>query len=832
FIRLLHQTQSFRNTDELHIPSAPHCRCNKRMLAIAVVRMTAIQYISLPVCGCSPAEPRLLQGGLFPCSPRHPSLAVDVQVLDFVMSLFVNMTPNNTAFTATLEGFLSKRGYKLAMKDTMRVRFGNALEWYTSLHLTTRNTIDKLIDTAREISLDYSNSCAATRSIPIPEDRLPPSSPPAPSRSPIRLSTRATVSDEEEEDETTSSYPPATPTPQSRKRPRGSSDVHNKEPPKNPFPEPPLRTRPSDYLVRRCPACFGGLKHDPSQAVDIHICGDACFTQKRKRCSGSRDPRMHPRSVFLSEETANQMGAHVENIRPPKPRPVKQARQEEEDGYEAGLKMPRSALIECEASFKAADENREKASTKFFEDTGLMGLLCRHDRVLFLVNMQSAGEKQFYMLALLEMMFPHLPSDIRVGLLYDVACMLHLSCAKYGFLDRYMDRILFAVSVFHAFGHWWACQIVYHPLKCIGFGLTNGEGCERFWHSISNLIAYLRVSGYHRRLFTLDFQIEQDDRASRVGRLAAWLNRRTINCEEKLRQALADLEACGVSETVLRAQWKDQVDVQTRPLKRQAKTHGTAAVDRILQARKTAEVAFIRVKSMEETMADASSETHERVYADLHLPEARTALKQAKEKAKHLEQELGIQDAAVLKKLAHGDYFNARMNARVVKDRLVSKLRARRFELDSIERSFRRTRSENQRNDHASQAIKRREPNISKLLKTYNTLCEDIASLIRTKKAPKGAVAPPPIPEKGLYQLDVDDAIWQDAGLEDVDGDPPRWLTDDNVRSGIRAMLLKDRCEEEAPRLLRERGHLQIWFATEWNVVCELMADSEGASTF
>jgi hypothetical protein len=96
---------------------------------------------------------------------------------------------------------------------------------------------------------------------------------------------------------------------------------------------------------------------------------------------------------------------------------------------------------------------------------------------------------------------------------------------------------------------------------------------------------------------------------------------------------------------------------------------------------------------MEETMADASSETHERVYADLHLPEARTALKQAKEKAKHLEQELGIQDATVLKKLAHGDYFNARMNARVVKDRLVSKLRARKFELDPIERSFRRTRS-------------------------------------------------------------------------------------------------------------------------------------------
>ena len=278
-----------------------------------------------------------------------------------------------------------------------------------------------------------------------------------------------------------------------------SEDDEPKEPPPNPFPEPPPRTRPSAYLIRRCPACFGGLEHDPSQAVDIQVCGDACFTQKRRR-KGRVDPaRSHPQTVFVPAETADQMGAHVEHLRPSKAKPAKQARvAEEEDGYEPGLKVPRSVLIECEKSFKAADENREKASTKFFEDTGIMGLLCRHDRVLFLVNMRSAGEKQYYMLALLETLFQHLPADIRVGVLYDIACLLHASCLKYKFLRRYMDRILFGVSVFHAFGHRWPCQMIYHPLKCAGFGFTNGEGCERFWHSISNLIAYLRVCGVRR----------------------------------------------------------------------------------------------------------------------------------------------------------------------------------------------------------------------------------------------------------------------------------------------------------------------------------------------
>lgn len=137
--------------------------------------------------------------------------------------------------------------------------------------------------------------------------------------------------------------------------------------------------------------------------------------------------------------------------------------------------------------------------------------------------------------------------------------------------------------------------------------------------------------------------------------------------------------------------------------------------------------------------------------------------------------------------------------------------------------------SENQRNEHAGQAIKRREPNIARLVREYNKICDQISKLIKTNKAPRGAVAPIPVPAKGIYQLDVDDVIWQDLGLdEDQQGTPPLWLSNDNVRSGIRALLQKDRCQEEAPQLLRERGHLQTWFATEWKAVCEAIELSDG----
>ena len=124
-----------------------------------------------------------------------------------------------------------------------------------------------------------------------------------------------------------------------------------------------------------------------------------------------------------------------------------------------------------------------------------MTLLCRHDRPLFSVNMNTSGEGQHYTLALLARLFEHLPPDFVVRLLYDVGCQLHRSCEKWGFLKPYMTRITFAVSIFHAFGHQWGCQIIYHPRKCIGYGLADGEGAERLWHAISHLIAYGRVAG-------------------------------------------------------------------------------------------------------------------------------------------------------------------------------------------------------------------------------------------------------------------------------------------------------------------------------------------------
>jgi hypothetical protein len=233
-------------------------------------------------------------------------------------------------------------------------------------------------------------------------------------------------------------------------------------------------------------------------SADIVVCLDACFTQKRNKTKGKggdRDPpNCHPSSIFMSEADVKVVEDFVDSCRASRPRHAQNSNAGG-DGYEEGMRVPTSVLNGCNDSFVAADEKREKASSQFFADTGLMALLCRHDRPLWTVNMTSAGEKQHYAVALLRRLFEHIPKDMTVGVLYDIGCQLHRSCEKWDFLQECLPRITFGISVFHAYGHQWPCQIVYHPRKCRGFGLTDGEGCERFWSSLKKLIPGLRVSG-------------------------------------------------------------------------------------------------------------------------------------------------------------------------------------------------------------------------------------------------------------------------------------------------------------------------------------------------
>jgi len=57
--------------------------------------------------------------------------------------------------------------------------------------------------------------------------------------------------------------------------------------------------------------------------------------------------------------------------------------------------------------------------------------------------------------------------------------------------------------------------------------------------------------------------------------------------------------------------------------------------------------------------------------------------------------------------------------------------------------------------------------------------------------------------------------LLEDVWITPTDGKSPRWLEDVDVREAIRAMLKRDRCEEESVRLGIEMDNLCRWFGQE-----------------
>ncbi|KAI6016833.1 hypothetical protein BKA83DRAFT_4059403 [Pisolithus microcarpus] len=586
------------------------------------------------------------------------------------------------------------------------------------------------------------------------------------------------------------------------------------------------RIRPSEYLRQRCPLCFGGYScqmkstQHSSSDIDAIVCIDACFTQKRR--SGQPDDPINPTAtVFLSPGDIYAMECEVDGLRKSRSSVQRRSGQSlkrnhlgnEDDVFEEGMRITTSVLKGCNESFTAADERRQKASTQFFSDTGVMALLCRHDRVIYLANMTSAGEKQHYALALVKALFNHLPSNFHVGLLYDIGCQLEQSCRKWGFLKSYLPRISFAISVFHAFGHQWACQLIYHPRKREGFGLSDGEGCERFWSSIKGLIPSLRVSGYHQRLFVIDFQVHHLDMKSLAG-LGKWLLRRWNHCQEKKSTASNGLRRCGVDISTLQTQWEAQISAQTKPAPRHSSKTAENIVLQIMETQKSLENYEARLAGLEKDLLHGVADM---TNINIEIVECHKKITSFKQALQRQRTTLGLNGLADLAKIQNSSYLQLRMHALAIKKRIRDRLHQRKFEMERLERSYRHTVSEQRLQNHTEASVKRREPGIGKLASSYNNLCLQMVGLIQKGKAPQGSIAPLLIPRDSLFKLDVDDDIWQDVGLgDDSDGFLPPWLADVKVRSGIRSLLDLRRCEEEERCLLQERKALIHWFAEEW----------------
>ncbi|KAG6906264.1 hypothetical protein DXG01_014925 [Tephrocybe rancida] len=382
-------------------------------------------------------------------------------------------------------------------------------------------------------------------------------------------------------------------------------------------------------------------------------------------------------------------------------------------------------------------------------------------------------------MVLIETLFQHLPPPYRVGLLYDIGCQTERSCIKWGFLDGYMERLTFGISVFHAFGHQW----------------------------------------YHQRLYTLNRQVDYAQ-SEILENMGAWLLRRSRHALAKQKAAEDVLRKCGKSEIDLRAEWKAQVETQTKPLPRQSRNAGKDAVKELIQLRETRDGLKKRQHEYDTLIEDENTPIDEYTDVKNKLGSVRSRLRELTAKIRGKQSALGVTDRARLEKLLNDPFLTARMNALALKQCLRDRLRTRKFELDRLERSFRKQVNDQKVDAHTAASVKSRKPAISKLARSYNALCDTMQQLFNKGKAPCGAICPKQLELKGIFDLDVNDTIWEDIRLEEgTPAAPPPWLADENVCAGIKALLERDCCLEEEVRLRQECRSMRVWLSEEWRIV-------------
>ncbi|KAL1741682.1 hypothetical protein HDZ31DRAFT_44895 [Schizophyllum fasciatum] len=417
--------------------------------------------------------------------------------------------------------------------------------------------------------------------------------------------------------------------------------------------------------------------------------------------------------------------------------------------------------------------------------------------------MTSAGEKQYYAVALMDALMENLPEDWRVGVLYDIACQMHASAVRYGIFNKYLHRLQFAVSIFHAFGHDWPCQIIYHPRKCIGFGLTDGEGCERFWYSISKLIPYLRVAGYHLRLYTINGQVAFATKEA-AAHMGAWLSRKARNLEGKRSEALRAIKDAGEAArnpAVVREEWAAQKEV----------ARALQLLDEIQEAEKAVE----RLRT-----ASEARELDHTSQAELQLAEANLLATQARYDRK--EAELGVSGRRQLRRLKKSKLLHLRASGLVLLRRIQVGIVKRKMEVERVVRSHQNKHGEKRLQKHIKTAAERREGTVKTTVRKYNQLCRELAALIK-RRARRAACSIRPLselPPSGFWDLDIDNPCWDDLRFDAHDSaQAPRWMADDDMRQAIRGQLLLDRCAEEAARLAHERENALDWYESEWLAV-------------
>ncbi|KAH9815179.1 hypothetical protein DFH28DRAFT_1082488 [Melampsora americana] len=271
-----------------------------------------------------------------------------------------------------------------------------------------------------------------------------------------------------------------------------------------------LRLTPLEVLAGSCPSCFGPkVPGKRPNEPDHIICLDANFQQRRHLAASAAwrgDTGVLP-NVFLSPSQVLSWKTKMEHANNPNKKD--------------------DVVDPCSAQHTAANNTRGGQTWRGCDETGLMGIACRHDILLKFISIVQSGERR-------------------------------------------AERLKFGTSVFHSYVHQWACQLKYNPRLNDDWGLSDGEGLERVWASLASLVGALRYSTKAHRLCSLALRTRHINEGKRKVS-AKWLLTRFVSSKKINNQSVQKLNTLQQKNRMytleyFKGQWNRQRDCQLRAM--------------------------------------------------------------------------------------------------------------------------------------------------------------------------------------------------------------------------------------------------------------------------
>ncbi|KAJ7573267.1 hypothetical protein C8J56DRAFT_1132067 [Mycena floridula] len=413
-----------------------------------------------------------------------------------------------------------------------------------------------------------------------------------------------------------------------------------------------------------------------------------------------------------------------------------------------------------------------------------------------------------------------------IVVLYDLACVLDRSRELYElFPSDLNDRLQFATTAMHAYAHQWSCQLVFNPRMRVGLALTDGEGVERIWSALRQLISITRYSSRSRRLWLLD-RLLQSTAANHLDTLGDWITSKWMKVNEQIQLQETLIRISGESQEEIRFQWEDQKKEQTS-IQAHLPNKLKKDLEQVLLLQGEIITTEQTIQSVRATLKTGCNKSvpldHLRKLEEDHIA--------MKTRADELYASLNVGEVYPELKGIELAFVQTLLLARDLKISLRRRVIGTFFEMDRLDQAVGGAHQALGTKAHqlSKKSIGKRAPALANDITKFNDYSEALAKRSQANpncRIPIPAALPTTIKELRECQ-DLNEDVWisKSPGKE-----VPRWLAEPELRKIIQSCLRLDRCIEERRRLGREADNLCRWFgrkfaALELAIHCDKFRD-------